>query len=107
VQVLQEMVRVVRPGGTVVSLDLSKPMKQPFKAIYYFYFKRILPLAGKLLAGKYEQYKWLPESLLNFPDHQELAAMFEQAGMEQVKAYPLTGGVAALHIGIKGKTDHA
>ncbi len=103
IQVLQEMKRVVKPGGKVVCLELSKPTSQPFKSIYYFYFRKVLPLLGKLVAKKYEQYKWLPESLIAFPDHRQLADIFRgQIGLENVQAYPLTGGIAALHIGTKG-----
>src|SRR5690554_3104640 len=94
VQVLKEMQRVIKPGGLVVCLELSKPVWQPFKSIYYFYFQRILPSMGKLLAKRYEQYKWLPESLKNFPDHQQLAEIFRETGLEGVQAYPLTGGIA-------------
>lgn len=103
-QVLREMRRVVKPGGKVVCLELSKPVWQPFKAIYYFYFQRILPLIGKLLVKRYEQYKWLPESLASFPDHRQLAEIFKKTGLENVQASPLTGGIAALHIGTKGNT---
>lgn len=101
VKVIEEMQRVVKPGGWVVSLELSKPTWQPFKGIYYFYFQTIIPLLGKLIAKSYEQYKWLPESLINFPDHKQLAEIFKTTGLTQVQAYPLTGGIAALHIGIK------
>lgn len=101
-QVLREMERVVKPGGYVVSLELSKPTWQPFKGLYFFYFQKILPLLGKLLAKRYEQYKWLPESLVSFPDHAELARiMSDVIGLEEVEAYPLSGGIAALHIGKK------
>jgi demethylmenaquinone methyltransferase / 2-methoxy-6-polyprenyl-1,4-benzoquinol methylase len=99
--VLGEMLRVVKPGGLVVSLELSKPTTQPFKGIYYFYFQNILPLLGKLFAKSYEQYKWLPESLAKFPDHKQLADIFRRVGMVDVEVYPLTGGIAALHIGRK------
>ena len=102
VQVLKEMKRVAKPGGMVVSLDASKPAWQPFKAVYLTYFRHILPMFGKLFAGKYDQYKWLPESLAAFPDYRELLAIFNELGFAQAKAYPLMGGVAALHIGIKG-----
>jgi demethylmenaquinone methyltransferase/2-methoxy-6-polyprenyl-1,4-benzoquinol methylase len=105
VTVIEEMRRVVKPGGMVVSLELSKPTWQPFKSLYYFYFQRLLPLLGKLLADRYEQYKWLPESLIQFPDHKQLADIFRKTGLQDVSAYPLTGGIAALHIGIKGTTD--
>lgn len=105
VQVLKEMRRVVKPGGKVVSLELSKPSWQPFKGIYYFYFQRILPLLGKLVAKRYEQYKWLPESLVHFPDYKELANIFREVGLEEVQVFPLTGGIAALHIGTKGEPE--
>lgn len=100
-QVLSEMMRVVKPGGMVVSLELSKPVVPVFKQVYYIYFNHILPMFGKLFANRYEQYSWLPESLKNFPDSKELAAIFEDVGMERVETYHLTGGIAALHIGYK------
>ena len=102
-QVLNEMRRVVRPGGKVVCLEVSKPTWQPFKAMYNFYFERLLPLMGKIVAKSFQEYKWLPESLKMFPGRQQLAELFEEAGLQQVKAYPLTGGVAALHMGTKEK----
>ncbi|KIL41592.1 ubiquinone biosynthesis methyltransferase UbiE [Gordoniibacillus kamchatkensis] len=105
VKVIEEMRRVVKPGGMVVSLELSKPTWQPFKGLYYFYFRQVLPFLGKLLAGRYEQYKWLPESLVQFPDHKQLAEIFRRTGLRDVKAYPLTGGIAALHIGVKPHND--
>lgn len=102
-QVLNEMRRVVRPGGMVVCLEVSKPTWQPFKAMYNLYFERLLPLIGKFVAKSFQEYKWLPESLKMFPGRQQLAELFEEAGLQQVKAYPLTGGVAALHMGTKEK----
>jgi demethylmenaquinone methyltransferase/2-methoxy-6-polyprenyl-1,4-benzoquinol methylase len=102
-QVIREMQRVVKPGGRIVSLELSKPTWEPFKTLYYFYFQKVLPLLGKLIVKRYEQYKWLPESLIHFPDHKQLAEIFRKAGLTDVEAYPLTGGIAALHIGVKAK----
>ncbi|SFK91944.1 demethylmenaquinone methyltransferase / 2-methoxy-6-polyprenyl-1,4-benzoquinol methylase [Paenibacillus sp. 1_12] len=104
IKVIEEMQRVVKPGGMVVSLELSKPTWQPFKGLYYFYFNSILPFLGKLIAKSYEQYKWLPESLISFPNHKQLAEIFKKTGLTQVQAFPLTGGIAALHIGIKGQS---
>ncbi|QAY66165.1 demethylmenaquinone methyltransferase [Paenibacillus protaetiae] len=100
-QVLKEMQRVVKPGGKVVCLELSKPDWQPFKAVYYFYFERLLPLMGKMVAKRFNEYKWLPDSLKTFLNAKELSALFQEAGLVDVQAYPLTGGIAALHIGTK------
>jgi demethylmenaquinone methyltransferase/2-methoxy-6-polyprenyl-1,4-benzoquinol methylase len=100
-QVLSEMKRVIKPGGMVVCLELSKPTWQPFKGLYYFYFKNLLPMLGKIFAKRYEQYKWLPDSLVQFPGREELLQIFQETGLQQVQAYPLTGGIAALHIGTK------
>ncbi len=99
--VLREMARVVRPGGMVVSLELSKPDWKPFRALYYAYFYHILPLVGRLAVGRSEPYRWLPESLIPFPDRHGLAGMFVDAGLEQVENHALTGGICALHIGRK------
>jgi demethylmenaquinone methyltransferase/2-methoxy-6-polyprenyl-1,4-benzoquinol methylase len=102
-QVLSEMMRVVKPGGMVVSLELSKPVWPPFRALYFFYFNQVLPLMGKMFANRYKQYSWLPESLKSFPDSKELANIFEEVGLVKVETYLLTGGIAALHIGYKSK----
>ncbi|MBD1371625.1 demethylmenaquinone methyltransferase [Hazenella sp. IB182357] len=100
--VLKEMKRVVKPGGQVVSLDLSKPTWKPFRAVYYLYFRHLLPFVGKIFANRYEQYKWLPESLLTFPDYKQLGDIMKtDIGLENVGVYPLTGGIMALHIGHK------
>jgi len=100
-QVLKEMKRVVKPGGQVVCLELSKPTWQPFKAVYYLYFERILPLLGKLVAKRFAEYKWLPDSLKQFPDAEGLVGLFQKVGLQQIHYYGLTGGIAALHMGTK------
>lgn len=98
---LQEMTRVVKPGGLVVSLELSKPTSPLFRTLYYFYFNKILPYVGALAVGKKDPYAWLPESLKSFPNRLELEETFRQVGLVEVKSYPLTGGIAALHMGRK------
>jgi len=100
---LSEMMRVVKPGGKVISLELSKPTWPPFRFIYYLYFNHILPLLGKIFANRYEQYRWLPESLAKFPNHKELEKIFYDVGFGKVETYLLTGGIAAVHIGTKEK----
>lgn len=99
--VLNEMARVVKPGGKVVSLEVSKPPFIPYRKLFYFYFYNILPLVAKWTVNKYEQYAWLPKSLTNFPDSRELARMFQEAGLDPVQVKLFMGGVSALHIGIK------
>jgi demethylmenaquinone methyltransferase/2-methoxy-6-polyprenyl-1,4-benzoquinol methylase len=99
--VLNEMTRVVKPGGKVVSLEVSKPPFLPYRKLFYLYFYKILPLIAKWTVNKYEEYAWLPQSLTHFPDSRELARMFQRAGLEPVQVKLFMGGVAALHIGTK------
>lgn len=99
--VLEEMKRVVKPGGMVVSLELSKPTSAWFRKIYYFYFEKILPWIGALASRDEVSYSWLPESLRSFPDAQGLASIFTQVGLTDLQVKSFTGGIAAMHIGIK------
>ncbi|SHL03463.1 demethylmenaquinone methyltransferase [Alicyclobacillus tolerans] len=106
-QCLREMRRVVKPGGHVVSLELSKPESTYFRKLYYFYFYNILPKIGYLAVGKKAPYAWLPESLTNFPNRLELEHIFHEVGLVNVKSYALTGGIAALHMGEKGEEPNS
>lgn len=100
-QVLKEMNRVVKPGGIAVCLETSQPTLIGYKQLYYFYFKFIMPLFGKLFAKSYQEYAWLNESARSFPGMRELAQMFETAGFKDVFYKPYSGGAAAVHIGNK------
>ncbi|SFG25922.1 demethylmenaquinone methyltransferase / 2-methoxy-6-polyprenyl-1,4-benzoquinol methylase [Desulfotomaculum arcticum] len=100
-QVLKEMSRVAKPGGKVVCLETSQPGLPVFKQVYYAYFRFVMPLLGKLFASSYDQYSWLQESARNFPDSKELAEMFRLAGLEKIEVKSYSGGVAAMHMGIK------
>ncbi|MFP3122930.1 demethylmenaquinone methyltransferase [Ectobacillus funiculus] len=102
-QVLREMTRVVRPGGKVVCLETSQPTMFGVRQLYMLYFRYIMPILGKMLAKSYKEYSWLQESASTFPGMQELARMFEQAGLEKVQVKPFTFGVAAMHVGYKPK----
>lgn len=100
-QVLKEMYRVVKPGGKVVCLETSQPTLFGFKQLYFFYFRFIMPVFGKLFAKSYEEYSWLQESARDFPGMKELARMFEEAGFTNIQVKPYTFGVAAMHLGYK------
>jgi len=100
-QVVSEMLRVVKPGGKIVCLDMSKPQVQPFKSIYYFYFEKIVPLLGKAFAKQFAAYKWLPDSLQLYLDARELKELFEETGAKDVYVKNFFLGIAALHIGRK------
>ncbi|ASF39691.1 bifunctional demethylmenaquinone methyltransferase/2-methoxy-6-polyprenyl-1,4-benzoquinol methylase [Halobacillus halophilus] len=100
-QVLSEMLRVVKPGGKVVCLETSQPENPVFKSIYYFYFRNIMPLFGKLFAKSYQEYSWLHESAKDFPGKNELKELFEDIGFKNVIVKSYTGGVAAMHMGEK------
>jgi demethylmenaquinone methyltransferase/2-methoxy-6-polyprenyl-1,4-benzoquinol methylase len=102
-QVLKEMKRVVKPNGMVVCLETSQPTLPVFKQCYYFYFRFIMPLIGRAFAKSYKEYSWLQESARDFPGMKELASLFEQAGLTNVKYKAYSGGVAAVHIGYKEK----
>jgi demethylmenaquinone methyltransferase / 2-methoxy-6-polyprenyl-1,4-benzoquinol methylase len=100
-QVLREMHRVVKPGGIAVCLETSQPTLFGYKQAYYFYFRFIMPIFGKVFAKSYNEYSWLQESARDFPGMKELARMFEKAGFANVSYKPYSGGVAAVHIGGK------
>lgn len=101
--VLQEMNRVLKPGGMAVCLETSQPTMIGYRQLYFLYFRFIMPMFGKLFAKSYQEYSWLQESARDFPGMKELARMFEQAGLVNVSYKSHTGGVAATHIGYKQK----
>lgn len=96
---IREMARVVRPGGKVVSLELSKPSAPVFKQAYYLYFNRIVPMLGKLGIGLDGPYSYLPESLKSFPHQSEIKDMFEREGLREACYHELTGGIVTVHEG--------
>ncbi|WP_100488108.1 demethylmenaquinone methyltransferase [Sporolactobacillus pectinivorans] len=95
--VLREMCRVLKPGGKIVCLETSQTRIPVYRQLYFFYFRCIMPLLGKVFAGSYKEYAWLNESASKFPDRERLTELFHKAGFENVKAMPLMGGIAAIH----------
>jgi demethylmenaquinone methyltransferase/2-methoxy-6-polyprenyl-1,4-benzoquinol methylase len=98
---IQELRRVLKPGGSVVVLEFSKPVVPVISSLFQFYFTKVLPRFGGWLSGSRSAYQYLPDSVTRFPDQNELAAMMKAAGFENVKFSNLTGGVAALHVGTR------
>ncbi|MFD2214234.1 demethylmenaquinone methyltransferase [Metabacillus endolithicus] len=105
-QVLQEMNRVLKPGGKAVCLETSQPTLPIFKHFFTIYFRYIMPMFGKIFAKSYKEYSWLQESARDFPGMVELAKMFQTAGFKQVEVKAFTGGVAAMHLGVKEKENN-
>jgi demethylmenaquinone methyltransferase / 2-methoxy-6-polyprenyl-1,4-benzoquinol methylase len=97
---LAEMNRVLKPGGKLLVLEFSK-VAQPLRKAYDWYSFKVLPQLGKLVAGDSDSYRYLAESIRVHPDQQELKALMQKEGFGHVDFHNLTGGVVALHVGIK------
>ncbi len=100
---LEEMYRVLKPGGKMVCLEFSMPTSKWFRWLYDFYSFQIMPLAGQILVGSREAYTYLPESIRKFPLPEELTAILEGIGFSNVTYRNLTNGIAVIHSGLKPK----
>jgi demethylmenaquinone methyltransferase/2-methoxy-6-polyprenyl-1,4-benzoquinol methylase len=98
---LKSMLRVLKPGGRLLVLEFSKPQNQLLEKAYDAYSFRLLPFMGKLVANDADSYRYLAESIRMHPDQATLQRMMENAGFAQCKYYNMTGGIVALHKGIK------
>jgi demethylmenaquinone methyltransferase/2-methoxy-6-polyprenyl-1,4-benzoquinol methylase len=95
---LAEMARVVRPGGTVVVLEITTPQRPPLSTFFRLWFDRIVPGLGRL-AGDSDAYSYLPASVRRFPSPDGLAAAMTRAGLTEVRWILTAGGIIALHAG--------
>ncbi len=96
---LEEIARVLKPGGEVGILEFSAPRWWPMAPLYRFYFRRILPRIGGKISGSTGAYEYLPGSVARFPGPRELADWMARAGFVDVKFETWTGGIVALHRG--------
>jgi demethylmenaquinone methyltransferase/2-methoxy-6-polyprenyl-1,4-benzoquinol methylase len=96
---LNEMRRVLKPGGGVVILEFSKPVVPVLKHAFNFYFRHILPKLGAAISGNGSAYQYLPDSVRKFPAQEELVGLMRSCGFENVQYRNLSGGIAALHWG--------
>ena len=98
---LSELLRVTKPGGRLVICEFSHPPSSLFRALYGFYNDRVLPVVAKTVSSNSEAYDYLNESIRDWPDQRTLMAWIRQAGWGDVAYRNLTGGIVALHRGIK------
>jgi demethylmenaquinone methyltransferase/2-methoxy-6-polyprenyl-1,4-benzoquinol methylase len=100
-QGLSEMGRVLRPGGRIVVLEFSRPAAFPFKQIYFFYFRRVLPLIGRLVSKDPGAYTYLPDTVMKFPEGDSFLGILRTAGFATVRQERLTFGIATIYTGEK------
>jgi demethylmenaquinone methyltransferase / 2-methoxy-6-polyprenyl-1,4-benzoquinol methylase len=98
---VREMVRVVRPGGRVVVLEITTPTRAPLSTFFDLWFDRAVPALGRV-AGDSEAYSYLPSSVRRFPGPDDLAGVMWRAGLNNVRYLLTAGGIIALHAGVVG-----
>lgn len=98
---LIELHRILKPRGKLVILEFSTPILPGFRQLFQFYFSNILPRIGGAVSGSRGAYEYLPDSVSRFPDQKNLAKMMTETGFSDVEYKNLTGGVAAIHSGVK------
>ncbi len=98
---LTQMQRVLKPGGVALILEFSKPTVFPVRQLYFFYFKFILPVIGRIVSKDQAAYTYLPDSVNEFPCGQAFLDLMTKAGFEQTRARKLTFGIATLYKGIR------
>ena len=98
---LRSMLRVLKPGGRLLVLEFSKPENQLLSKAYDTYSFRVLPMMGRLVANDSDSYQYLAESIRMHPDQDTLKDMMEDAGFSRCEYHNMTGGVVALHKGVK------
>ena len=102
----REIVRVLRPGGTLVILEFSLPRSAALRSFYLWYFRNILPLIGRLISKHPSAYTYLPESVEAFPSPEEFATQLRSAGFGTVRAVSLTFGVVYMFVARKDSRDN-
>jgi demethylmenaquinone methyltransferase/2-methoxy-6-polyprenyl-1,4-benzoquinol methylase len=98
---LSEILRVLKPGGMVVILEFSKPTSFPFKQVYSFYFRFILPRIGSMVSHDKAAYTYLPKSVEAFPDGEDFLRILHDVGFKNTQCSSLTFGISSIYIGTK------
>jgi demethylmenaquinone methyltransferase/2-methoxy-6-polyprenyl-1,4-benzoquinol methylase len=92
---------VIRPGGRLVILEFSKPSAFPFRQLYFFYFRRILPFLGRVISGDRAAYTYLPETVMQFPEGDDFLTILRELDIQRPKEKRLTFGIATVYTGEK------
>jgi demethylmenaquinone methyltransferase/2-methoxy-6-polyprenyl-1,4-benzoquinol methylase len=100
-QAFREQRRVLKPGGRVICLEISKPPKNLLRPFFLFFFNKIVPFVGSLISGQRDAYRYLPQSVNEFLTPDELKAIMERAGLRDVKYKRLMMSTVAIHVGLK------
>ncbi|MEK7432447.1 MAG: bifunctional demethylmenaquinone methyltransferase/2-methoxy-6-polyprenyl-1,4-benzoquinol methylase UbiE [Cyanobacteriota bacterium] len=98
---IEEIKRVTKKGGRIISLDLGKPTIPVYKDFYYFYFYRIMPIITNIFQGKKDAYNYLPNSLDEYPAQKGIIKIMQNAGLKEVRCYDFAGGATAIHVAVK------
>ncbi len=98
---LSEMYRVVKRDGKVIVLEFSQPEDPIFRSIYFFYFKRILPVIGAVISKRTGPYDYLPSSVVTFPKRNEFIELMKESGLKDTMFYCPTFGIVTVYVGIK------
>ena len=101
VAALASMYRVLKPGGRLLVLEFSQPKLGPLNTVYDAYSFYVLPRMGEILANDAASYRYLAESIRRHPDQETLRSMMQSVGFERCEYFNLSGGIVALHLGIR------
>jgi demethylmenaquinone methyltransferase/2-methoxy-6-polyprenyl-1,4-benzoquinol methylase len=99
--VLTEMQRVAKPGKKIIALEMAQPQLPILKELYHLYLAQIIPRLGKWVAHNESAYQYLYRSIVDFVRQNELSQLLQRIGLVNVESHPLTGGIVAVHVGVK------
>ena len=100
---LVELHRILKPGGQLAILEFSEPVIPGFRQLFAFYFSTLLPRIGGWISGSRGAYEYLPDSVSRFPNQKNLAERMLESGFAAVSYENLTGGIAAIHLGMRSE----
>lgn len=98
---LKEILRILKPGGSLIILEFSTPRKFPIKQLYKFYSFNILPIIGRLVSNDASAYTYLPESVAYFPAYEQMNKIMDDCGFKNTNYSALSGGIATIYQGFK------